>query len=164
MTQSTPTLHLLCGKIASGKSSLAAALTSEPQTVLISEDQLLSDLYPGEIDTLEAFRDASARLRKAIAPHIVQLLANGLSVVLDFQANTPGSRKWMKDLVEASGAAHKLHWLRASDETCKRRLGARNAAGTHEYQVSEQEFDLFTSYFVEPEADEGFVVEIHEQD
>ena len=164
MRQPAPTLHLLCGKIASGKSSLAAELTREQQTVLISEDQLLSDLYPGEIDTLEAFRDASARLRKAIAPHIVQMLASGLSVVLDFQANTPGSRKWMKGLVDASGAAHKLHWLRASDKTCKRRLAARNVAGTHEYQVSEQEFDLFTSYFVEPGADEGFIVAVHEQD
>ena len=48
-----PTLFLLCGKIASGKSTLAATLAEQPNTLLLKEDLLLATLYPGEIVTLD---------------------------------------------------------------------------------------------------------------
>lgn len=38
MISDPPTLHMLCGKIASGKSTLAARLSATPGTVLVSED------------------------------------------------------------------------------------------------------------------------------
>ena len=37
-----PTLHLVCGKIAAGKSTLANRLANAPATVLISEDYWMS--------------------------------------------------------------------------------------------------------------------------
>jgi hypothetical protein len=82
-----------------------------------------------------------------------------LSVVLDFPANTPASRQWMRSLFERAGADHRLHFLDVPDEVCKARLRARNAAGTHAFNASDAEFDLFTRYFVPPSADEGFAVE-----
>jgi predicted kinase len=153
---------MLCGKIASGKSTLAARLAAEPGTVLLSEDYLLSRLYPGEILTLDDYVRCAGRLKEAIAPTIADLLRAGLSVVLDFQANTPRARSWMRGLFEEAEAAHQLHWLGASDETCKARLHARNAAGTHDYVVSDAEFDLFTSHFVAPAEAEGFAVVRHD--
>lgn len=45
----TPTLHLMCGKIASGKSTLAKALATEHAAILLSEDHWLSRLYPQQI-------------------------------------------------------------------------------------------------------------------
>jgi predicted kinase len=39
MTAGQPTLHMLCGKIAAGKSSLAARLGAAPLTVIVSEDK-----------------------------------------------------------------------------------------------------------------------------
>jgi predicted kinase len=158
------TLHLLCGKIASGKSTLAAELAAAPSTVVVSEDQLLARLFPGEITTLEDYVRSARRLRDAIGPHVVNLLRAGVSVVLDFQANTPAARAWMRGLFEAAEAPHALHHLDASDEACKRRLRVRNAAGTHDYQVSEAEYDLFTSHFVAPGADEGFNVVVHDRE
>ena len=157
------TLHLFCGKIASGKSSLAAELVRAPQAVLISEDHFLSRLYPGEIVDLETFVRSTKQLRSAIGPRIQQLLRIGVTVVLDFQANTPSARGWMKEIIDTTGAAHQLHWLQASDEICKARLASRNASGTHQYQVSEDEFDLFTSNFIPPSSEEGFNVMVHEQ-
>lgn len=158
------TLHMLCGKIASGKSTLAARLAAEPRTMVLSEDHLLARLYPNEIATLEDFVRCSGRLREAIAPTICDLLRAGVSVVLDFQANTPASRAWMRQVFEAAGAPHRLHYLAASDEACKARLRARNQAGAHDYQVSDAEFDLFTSHFTPPAENEGFDVERHGDD
>ena len=155
------TLHMLCGKIAAGKSTLAAELARQPNTVLIGEDFWMATLYPGEILTIEDYSKHSARLCAAMAPHIAGLLRNGLSVVLDFHANTKSRRAWMRGIVEQSGAAHQLHHLDMSDDVCRARLHRRNAAGAHEYTVSDAEFDQFTRYFVAPTPDEGFNVVVH---
>ena len=155
------TLHAFCGKIASGKSSLAASIAKARQAILLSEDQLLSRLYPGEIVTLDDYVRAATRLRHAIGPHIERLLLAGLDVVLDFQANTPTARAWFRSVFERAAANHELHCLDASNEVCKARLADRNAKGDHEYQVSDAEFELFNSYVVPPSPDEGFNVMVH---
>ncbi len=69
----------------------------------------------------------------------------------------------MRQLFEAGNAHHQLHYLEAPDALCKTRLAARNASGAHEYQVSEAEYDLFTSYFVAPGPAEGFEILLHDQ-
>jgi predicted kinase len=43
-----PTLHCICGKLASGKTTLAKRIAHECSTVLFSEDVWLSKLFPGE--------------------------------------------------------------------------------------------------------------------
>mgnify|MGYP006171352207 CR=1 FL=1 len=63
--------------------------------------------------------------------------------------------------VERAGADHRLHFLDVPDDVCKARLRARNAAGTHAFEASDAEFDLFTSYFVPPSPDEGFEVTLY---
>jgi predicted kinase len=156
-------LHMFCGKIASGKSSLARELANSPRCVLISEDYLLSRLYPGEIRGLEDYARSATRLRDAIGSHVQDLLRADLDVVLDFQANTPKFRAWMRTLVDGAEADHQLHYLRATDEVCMSRLRMRNSMGVHGYQVSDAEFDLFTSHFVAPSPEEGFNLIIHDQ-
>lgn len=154
-------LHAFCGKIGSGKSSLAASLAKAPQTILISEDQLLSRLYPGEIATIDDYARVATRLRAAFGPHLEGLLRTGLNIVLDFQANTPAFRTWFRSVFERAEASHTLHVLDVPDEVCKSRLAERNASGAHEYQVSEADFELFNSYVVPPTSAEGFNVVVH---
>jgi predicted kinase len=54
-----------------------------------------------------------------------------------------------------------LHVLDVPDTICKERLRRRNADGEHPYQVSEENYDLFTSYFVPPGPGEGFNIVLH---
>lgn len=155
------TLYLLCGKIGAGKSTFARQLAARPATVLISEDHWNATLFPDELKSIDDYRRYSARVRAVLGPHVVALLKAGLSVVLDFQANTLAIRRWMRTLIDDSGAAHELHFLDVPDEDCKRRLRARNAAGEHPYQASDADYELFTKYFVPPTPDEGFNVVVH---
>lgn len=159
----TANLHLLCGKIAAGKSTLARRLAEAPATLLVSQDDWLPRLYPGEIATLEDYVRCSGRLREAMAPHLAAILKAGLSIVLDFPANTVATRAWMREMFEAAGADHRLHLLEAPDALCKSRLAERNAAGEHPYRSSEEIFEIFTRHFVPPSADEGFEVVLHRQ-
>ena len=149
-TPQVPTLYLLCGKIAAGKSTLARQLAAR-----------LSNLVLDDLKSLDDYRRISARLRAAIGPHIVNILQQGLSVVLDFPANTVSNRNWMRSLITEARAAHEMHLLDVPDTICKQRLRDRNASGEHPFQASEADYDLFMSYFVPPEPSEGFNIVVH---
>lgn len=159
--QPRTTLYLLCGKIASGKSTLARQLATRPATLLITMDDWMSILFPTENRTIEDFGRLSARLRDAMGPHIVEILRCELSVVLDFPANTLKWRVWMRSLVDDAKVAHELHVLDVPDAVCKERLRRRNESGEHPYTVSEENYDLFTGYFVFPTEEEGFNMVVH---
>lgn len=159
----TPTLHLFYGKPASGKSSLAAALAAEPGHVLISEDAWLGPLFGDRMDSLAAYVESAARLRTVMQPHVTALLRAGASVVLDFPANTPDTRLWMREIVTETGCAHHLHLLQASDALCLSRLHARNAAGDHPFALTDAQFARITAAMVPPDASEGFALAHHPQ-
>ncbi|MFD0982706.1 AAA family ATPase [Tropicimonas aquimaris] len=161
MSPNLPTLHLLCGKPASGKSTLTGKLGRQPGTVVLSEDALLSALYGEQMATIADYVRCSARLEAAIGSHVVSLLREGVSVVLDFQANTLARRAWMRSLVEASGAAHTLHFLDVPDEVCLARLRARNACGDHPFEVSDEQFAQLSRHFVPPTPEEGLHIVMH---
>jgi len=156
--QELPTLHLVCGKIASGKSTLTRQLLAAPKTVLISEDEWLSQLFPAEMVTLHDYVRCTTRLRGLIGTHVEHLLRAGISVVLDFPANTVETRRWMRSIFENAASTHCLHYLDVSDAQCKERLQRRNNDGSHRFTTSEAEFDVITSYFVAPSAEEDFNV------
>ena len=153
---SGPMLTLVCGKAGAGKSTLARQLAGRPKTVLLVEDDWLASLYPGDIGSVSDYARCAGRLREALSAHILALLGAGLSVVLDFPANTPETRRWSRTLFERAGVSHELHYLDVTDEECKRRLRARHAAGGHPFALDDAQFDAITRHFVPPSDKEGF--------
>jgi predicted kinase len=159
-------LIFMCGKMAAGKSTLSRELAANERAVLLVQDDLLESLYPGEFVDLAAFLKFSTRLRATVAPHVVSLLALGMTVVLDFPGNTRKSRAWFREIFESGGADHELHYIVASDDLCKRQLEQRSRglgleAGAKWTTV--EDFEEVTAYFEPPAADEGFNVVRHER-
>ena len=154
-------LHMLCGQIASGKSTLAANLAAAPNTIRISEDEWLAGLFADQMVSLADYVRCSAKLRTVMGPHVVSLLRTGLSVVLDFPANTLEQRAWMRDLFVAADAGHTLHYLEVPDAICKARLQERNAAGDHPFAATDAQFAQVAKHFVAPTPEEGFNVKLH---
>lgn len=103
----------------------------------------------------------SQRVREVAGPHVVDLLRAGVTVVLDFQANTLESRAWMAGLARQAHVNATLHRLDVGDDICKERLRRRNASGTHPFSVSEAQFDQLAAHFVAPSEDEGFQLVVH---
>jgi predicted kinase len=152
--------------MAAGKSTLSKELAMRENAVHLAQDGFLEALYPGEIIDLAAFVKYATRLQSVLTPHIVALLTKGVSVVLDFPANTKRQRAWFRQLIEMSGSDHELHFIVASDEVCKRQLKQRN----QEYGLppgakwtTEADFEQVTAYFDPPAVDEGFNVIRHER-
>jgi predicted kinase len=105
-----------------------------------------------ELRTLADYFERCDRLRTACR----RFVGGGVSVILDFHANTIRSRRWMRALFEEAEASHRLHFLDVPDEICRSRTHARKAAGGD--GVSDAEFDRVTSFFVPPAPGEGFNV------
>ena len=161
-TSSKPTLHFFCGKMAAGKSTRSAQLATELQAILVCEDLWLSRLYPDEIQTFNDYLKYAARLKEVLAPHLIVLLQQGNSVVLDFPGNVPAQRQWFRTIFEAADADHVLHYVEVSDDVCKTQLKRRNRERPPGSKVmTEYEFDHITSFFVAPGAAEGFNVQWH---
>lgn len=161
MSLTCPTLHMLCGKIAAGKSTLSSGLAGQDRTVLIAEDDWLNALFAEEMATAADYVRCAAKLRQAMGPHVAALLNAGVSVVLDFPANTVENRAWMRDILQATSAAHQLHVLDVPDEVCLARLRARNAQGDHPFAATEAQFRQFSKHYVPPSPEEGFNVVLH---
>ena len=162
MTSTLSTLHLVCGKIASGKSTLAGALAKTPGTVLISEDDWLTPLFADQMTTGADYVRCSTKLRAAMGPHIAAVLNAGLSVVLDFPANTVALRSWMRDILDQTRAANQLHVLNPPDALCLSRLRARNTAGEHAFAATEAQYWQFAKHFELPTQAEGFTIVFHD--
>lgn len=145
-------LHFLCGKIASGKSTLSKKLANNLHTIVLSEDEWLTKLYPGEITELAHYVEKSRLIKTLLENHIKQLMRAGLTVVMDFPANTPTQRKWLKSLAESSSVPYVFHVLTVDDDECKNRLAARNLTDENPFKTSEEAFDLITKHFSYPDS------------
>jgi predicted kinase len=157
-------LIALCGKMASGKSTLARDLAIRENAVLLAQDDFLNALFPGEITDIPAFLDRYARLKNALTPHICVLLSKRISVVLDFAAATKTQRAWFRELIERTHVEHELHFVDAPDAACKTQLRDRSRglpAGTR--WTTEEDFEAINAYFQPPSEDEKFNVVRHER-
>src|SRR5262250_1528249 len=101
-------LIFFCGKMAAGKSTFARDLADREDAVLLAQDNLLDALFPGEVTDIPGFVKCSSRLKKALTPHVCALLSKGISVVLDFPANTKAQRAWFRELIERTKVDHEL--------------------------------------------------------
>ena len=155
------TLHFICGRAGSGKTTLARRLARELPAICVCEDEWLSRVAP-PIANLNDYITHTTRLRSALGPHITELLKHGVSVVLDFAGNTPRSRAWVRSLFESAGASHVLHYLDVDEDTCKERVHDRNARqpeGIFFGVVTDAQLAEVNPYFTPPSPDEGFNVQ-----
>ncbi|MBD2797488.1 AAA family ATPase [Xenorhabdus sp. 18] len=154
-------VHFMCGKIASGKSTLARSLAQEKQTILLSEDEWLAALYPNQITQLSHYVEKSQLIKSVLESHIISLIKMGNTIVLDFPANTPKQREWLKGVADKAGVVSLCHVLAVDDQECKKRLSIRNQSDGNPFKTSESAFDLITQHFSYPSEDEKLSIKYY---
>ena len=82
------TLIFFCGKMGAGKTTLSKEITQKQNAILLSEDVWLSSHYPGRINSFEDYLKYSSLIKPFVKGLVTQLLKSGVSVVMDFPANT----------------------------------------------------------------------------
>ena len=152
------TLNFICGRLASGKTTLAREIAERDNAVFFCEDIWLSQLSDG-ITSFDDYLKWSRRCRAVMGPLIISILKTGTSVVLDFAGNTVAERSWVRSLFEAASSRHVLYLLTASEEICLARLRTRNEKkpeGLYFATTTEEEFAAIAKYFQPPEGRECF--------
>lgn len=157
-------LHFFCGKMAAGKSTMALKIKNESNSILISEDVWLSQIYPEEIIKLEHYLKYSSRLKQTLKKHIQDILSSGVSVALDFPANTKHQREWFRELFSEIDAPYCLHYIEASNEICINQLLKRSKDKPENTPfTTEKEFHEVNVYFEPPSKNEGFNVTVYKK-
>jgi predicted kinase len=155
------TLVFFCGKMGAGKSTKSRQLASEMAAILISEDAWLAALYPEEIKSIDDYLTYSLRLKPLLKIHVQALLQSGVSVVMDFPANTLKQRAWFREIFSEQSLAHKLIYLDLSDSQCLSQIATRRAQQPERAAFdTEAVFHTISSYFQAPTEDEGFDLEV----
>jgi predicted kinase len=78
----TATLHIMCGKMAAGKSTLARRLAEAHGAILICVDLWLQQLYPTEIRGFEDYLTHARRLKATLTPYVPPGADEGFKVRL----------------------------------------------------------------------------------
>lgn len=152
------TLVFFCGKMGAGKSTMAKKISTERNAVLISEDDWLAAHFPNQITTFDDYLRFSSQVKPFIKSHVQNILSTGVSVVMDFPANTASQRKWFKVLISEIECPHELVVLDVSDEQCLAQISQRRSEQPERAQFDTEEvFHHVSQYFELPADDEGFI-------
>ena len=148
--------------MAAGKSTLAQSLARQESAICLAEDSLLSGLYPGAVMDVPSYVQYSGRIKSSLRKVIIDLLGLGVTVVLDFPANTRAQRAWLLSLAHDAGVNHTFHYLERSDEQCLAQLESRRAEQPERHSTdTEQMFNAVTQFFEPPDDSEGLSITVH---
>lgn len=149
-----PTLYMLCGLPGSGKTERAMELAAAGKGVLLNADSWVWRLYPDDAEA--AARDERKFLVHEVQWEVVeQLLANGVSVILDWGVWSREERDGYRRRARELGADVETILLDVPMETLHQRVAARNhdlPPGT--FRISPEELDAWAAIFEPPTPDE----------
>ena len=152
-----PKVILLCGKIASGKTHYAAALREREKAVILSCDALTFALFDGNLG--DAHDTMSKRIWQYLYARSLDLLAVGVSVILDWGFWTNQNRKDISDYFASHGVDYEWHYIDIDDELWHKYIKERNQKitegnGGSDFYVDKGLFNKVQSLFEVPEKSE----------
>ncbi|MGI5884727.1 MAG: AAA family ATPase [Candidatus Spyradocola sp.] len=147
---------LLCGKICSGKSTLATRICRDTGALCLSVDELTLALLPERLGDLHD--EVTERAKAYLLTQAARIAAAGVSVVLDWGFWTRKDRQDTRAFFRVRGIPCRLFFLDVSPERLSANIAARNArvlAGkTRAYFVDEGLRQKMESRFEPPAQEE----------
>ncbi len=148
------TLFMICGLPGAGKTTFAKQLEHSESALRLCPDAWIATLLADPNDTaeLDRLRTPVESLQWEVAQRALQL---GVNVIMENGFWSRAERDMFRAQAEALGAQVKLHFLEVSRDELWIRLTKRNAnllPGT--FRVTEEQLDLWLSWFEAPTKDE----------
>lgn len=153
-------IHLICGFMGFGKTTLAKKLSAELPAVRFTNDEFMQKLYSRNLADAE-FRIAYQKIDDLIWELAAQVLATETDVILDYGFWSKNDRK------EAYKRAKKLtdeiifHQLNCDINIAKERVLNRTIQDENALSIDENCFNLFLSRYQSIENNEGYLVINH---
>lgn len=148
------TLFMICGLPGAGKTTFAKQLEHEQSALRLCPDEWITAILADPNDTaeLDRLRTPVESVQWQVAQRALVL---GVNVILENGFWSRAERAGFRAQAETLGAQVKLHYLEVSRDELWARLEKRNASlppGT--FRVTEEQLDLWLSWFEAPTEDE----------
>lgn len=153
-----PTLYLLYGFIASGKTTFAKKLEKELRAVRLTHDEWMHKLY-GSNPPEEKFQEYFKRVEDLIWMLTERLLKVGQDVVMDLGFWSRKQRDEARGKAEKFGANHKLYHIHCPEDIALKRCLTRTENLTEDcLYINEEAFYKLKKRFEDLGKDEGCVL------
>ncbi|MBR6747557.1 MAG: ATP-binding protein [Clostridia bacterium] len=146
----------VCGRICSGKTTYAKRLQAETGAVLLSSDELMTELFDhreGEYHDMLA-----AAAHRYLHRTAVQIVHAGCDVILDWGFWRKDVREQVREYYASQGIQLQWHYVDTPDEEWKRNIAERNqkvqTGSSRDYFVDEGLLAKLLSRFEAPSRDE----------
>ncbi len=145
-----PTLFLMCGLPAAGKTTLAKQMEQGRLAIRLTPDEWMEALFQDGYD--EQRRLIIEGLLWEVAAQALQL---GVNVVLDFGFWSRRERDDYRARAAAVGAQTEVHFLDVPLDELSRRVALRNAAlPPYNFRIEEADLQLWATWFEPPDSAE----------
>jgi len=151
-----PKVIMTCGKLCSGKTTYAKKLQKEGKAVILSVDEIMLAVF-GQ-DAGEKHDDYVAGIKKYLYQKTLEIIENGLDVILDWGFWTKEERAYARSFFSSNGIVNEFHYIEIEDSEWKRRIEKRNrdvlADNSDAYYVDEGLSEKFNAIFEKPDPSE----------
>ena len=149
-------VYLICGKICSGKSFYVNKLKNETGAVVLSCDELTSDLFDNNLgDKHDAMM---VRVHRYLHKKAAEIALSGSPVILEWGFWRKADRVYAKEYYVNQNIPVEFHYIDISDEDWQKNIEARNRAvangETTDYALDEGLLQKLISLFEAPSPDE----------
>jgi predicted kinase len=141
----------MCGPAGSGKSTYARQLESQG-IVRLSFDV---EIWRRGIATVPLPERVRAEIETALRTRLLQLVAEGKDVVLDFSFWSRQMREEYRSLLRPASLVPETVYLDTDRETALERVRARRGSHPDDFVLSEELAAQYFDHFEPPTADEG---------
>ena len=150
------TVYLICGKICAGKSTYARQLAKSKKAVILSTDEITLALFGQHLGGKHD--EVVSRVQKYLLEKSVEILGNGIDVILDWGFWTRASRVSVREYYSSRGYGYEFHYIDVSYDMWIDNIAKRNrqvADGkTSAYYIDDNLAKKFEGMFEEPERSE----------
>ena len=155
LSDTMATVHLLCGRPGSGKTTFARELEETHKAVRYTYDEWMIQLYGRSPEQFEALFNRVSNLIWRIA---TRNLALGTDVILDKGFWRKRERENVRQAAAAIGAESKLYFLDAPIDVLRKRILTRSKSDKDALWINDQAFTEFINRFEPPGDDEDFIL------
>lgn len=150
------TVHLICGKLCSGKTRYAGKLQALTGAVCLSCDEIEYDLFHHELG--ERYDAVAADIKRYLHKKAVEIARAGCPVILDWGFWQRAERTAASAYYRSAGIPFEWHYVEVSDSDWQRNIAARNAAvaagETTDYAIDAGLLEKMQSLFEPPAPEE----------
>lgn len=152
---------MMCGLCGSGKTTYAKEREKEGY-IRLSIDERMWTLYGREVLDMphETYTNLEKQVEKELREEMLQQIAKGKDVILDFSFWSKDSRSTYRRLIREAGGTDQLVYLKADKELLRRRLRCRfqhpHANGV---PVTDERLEQYWAGFQEPQGEGEMVID-----